>query len=396
EGPRRLYASDPSIRVLTFLSAERVIASDPYEEILPAYARAVDGDPGAGWWSGERSSVLEANFRALGAEAARRLIPGLGVAYTGFRLSGVAVEALDSARFTVSASENDYAARRIVDRDVETLWGTARPKTGGEWIEVDLGAIEPVALVRWLPGTYQEVPSGLRLEASVDRARWQVLVDLPPYLGPLYLPAGHPMDRIRSGRVEIRVPPTPARYLRITQLGADALWHWTIRELFVYRAQAAGPAPARAPDGSALARALGEAGVGRLYADHGWASRVALADPAAQAVPADRYLDAYGLEDSARNLWPVLDWGPGTGALVEAAEAPGFGATLEAGGLGFTARSLGALTFFRYGSPLTAVGPAVATRFLRLTASRRPSAAALAADGRGETPGSPARPQTPG
>src|SRR5262249_44232376 len=152
---------------------------------------AVDGDPGAGWWSGEPSPLLEANFHALGAEAARQLIPGLGVVYTGFRLSGVAVEALKPDRWTVTASENDDAARRIVDRDAETLWGTRQPKRGGEWIEVDLGAIEPVALVRWLPGTYQEVPTGLRIEASVDRARWQVLVDLPRYLGPLYWSAGH-------------------------------------------------------------------------------------------------------------------------------------------------------------------------------------------------------------
>jgi F5/8 type C domain len=395
EGPRRVYTNDPTMRVLTFVSAERVIASNSYEEILPSYARAVDGDPAAGWWSGEPSSVLETNFHALGAEAARRLIPGRGVVYADFRLSGVAVEALDPARFTVSASENDTAARRIVDRDVETLWGTARPKRGGEWIEVDLGAIEPVALVRWLPGTYQEVPSGLRLESSVDGTRWQVRVDLPQYIGPLYWSAGHPIARIRGGRVEVRLPPTPARYLRITQLGQDPIWHWTIRELLVYRAQG-GPAPASGPDGPELARALRAAGIGRLYADHGWASQVVLADPGIQVPPANRYLDPYGLQDSARNLYPPFDWRPGTGALVEGGDVAAFGTTLEADGLGFTTRSLGALTLFRYAPPLAAVGPAVPARSLRLTASPHPKAARLAVDGRPETRWSTGRPQAPG
>jgi len=150
------------------------------------------------------------------------------------------------------------------------------------------------------------------------------------------------------------------------------------------------------PDGPGLARVLRQAGVVRLYADHGWASQVALADPAVRMAPANRYLDAYGLEDSARNLWPSFDWSPGTGALVDTVEAPGFGATLAAGGLAFTPQAVGPLTLFAYASPIASMGPAVPIPSLRLTASRRPKAATLAADGRPETRWSTGRPQAPG
>src|SRR5581483_6889558 len=187
------------------------------------------------------------------------------------------------------------------------------------------------ALVRWLPGTYQEVPRGVRLEGSPDGAAWRTLVDLPEYLGPLYWSAGHPMTRVRSGRVELRVPPTPARYLRITQTGRASLWPWTIRELYVYAADgAAAPAPAALPDGATLARALRTAGVRRVYGDHGWTSRIALADPGIAVPPANLQLDDYGFKGSATMLLPPVRWEPGTAVLVEADDAPAVAAAAAA------------------------------------------------------------------
>src|SRR5581483_8943049 len=271
-GLTRLYAADFGLRVLTFVSGERVIFSSHYEEINPRYPRAA-------WWIGRRVPEFEANLRAVGVDGSYRPVGPLGGVYTDFRLRGGPVREVDHRRLTVTASEAAPAAAWTVDRDVGTLWRTARPKQGGEWLRVDLGAVEPVALLRLLPGTYQEVPDGLRLEASRDGERWTTLIELPRYMGPLYWSAGRPMGRVRSGRVELRVPPTEARYLRLTQPGRSALWHWTVRELFVYAA------------------------------------------PAVRILPADLYLDPYGWIGSARALWPSIRWRPGAGMLVEPADA---------------------------------------------------------------------------
>ena len=271
-----------------------MILSHHYEEPYPPYARAVDGAETVGWWFQDRSPAFEASLTALGARFTYRPMGAAGGAYTGFALAAPPLYEVDPARLTVTAHENQTDAGSVVDRDAATLWRSPGPMRGGEWIQVDLGETQPVALVRWLPGRHEEVPRGLTLVASVDGQTWQRLVEVPTYLGPLYWSAGRPMARVRSGRVELRVAPTPARYLRITQTGRDPRWEWAMRELFVDAAAEGPPASPAAVDGTVLARALRRAGVVRLYADHGWGNRMALADPAIRVLPANVQIDPYG------------------------------------------------------------------------------------------------------
>jgi hypothetical protein len=306
------------------------------------------------------------------------------------------VRELDPAGWELTASEGGGAARWVADRDAATLWSTGRSQRGGEWLQVDLGQVEPVALVRWLPGTHQEVPNGLTLELSGDGVTWRRVIDLPAYMGPLYWSAGRPMAHVRSGRVELRVPPTPARYLRITQTGASALWPWTVRELFVYAATGEPTAPAPPVDGLALARQVRAAGVTRLYADHGWGSRVALAEPAIRIMPANFAVDAYNFTGTARDFLPPLRWTPGAGILLEAADAPGFAEMARASSLAYTEQALGDLRLFTYAPPSPRPGVALPPGSLRLSASREPERARLAADGDPRTRWATAHPQTPG
>src|SRR5262249_1642109 len=183
DGRRRFYAENPEPSILMFLSHESIIFSDPYQEGYPPYARSVDGAPRTGWWFGGRSDIFEANLAAIGIQAVFRPIGPRGGAYVDFRLPPERLRELDPRTLQVTAYPNPEAAASMLDRDSTTVWSTGRPKKGGEWIEVDLGRVEPVALIRWLPDLFQEIPSGLRLEVSVDGARWQRVVDLPEYVG---------------------------------------------------------------------------------------------------------------------------------------------------------------------------------------------------------------------
>jgi hypothetical protein len=376
----RVYDSDAGGRILTFLSAGRTIVSNPYEEIRPAFARAVDGGAAVGWWMPRRAGLLEAHFAALGLRSAFHRRGDLGGTYDAFTLVAPPVREVPASGFRITASDGTDATGRMTDRVGATLWSTGHPQRGGEWVQVDLGAVMPVALVRWLPGTYQEVPRGLRLEVSVDGVAWRTLADLAEYVGPLYWSAGRPLARVRSGRVELRIPTTPARWLRITQTGRGGLWAWTIRELYVYAAT--GPAAPETPvDDAALARAVRDAGVRRLYADHGWASRIALADSAIRVLPANLQLDDYGFRGSATMLIPPVEWAPGTGVLLEPADAEGFAEMARAGGLAFTRHALvGGLMLFAHAAP-SAAGAPVPERLLGVSASRQPKRAGLAVDG---------------
>jgi hypothetical protein len=394
-GIHRLYDSDPTGRVLTYLSAGRTIVSNPYEEIRPAYARAVDGAPGVGWWMPRRAPVLEAHFAALGMRSTFRRVGPLGGVYDGFTLRAPPVREVPAAAFRVTASQGSDGAGRMTDRIGSTLWSTGSPQRGDEWVQVDLGAIVPVALVRWLPGTYQEVPRGLRLEVSVDGTAWRTLVNLPEYAGPLYWSAGQPIQRVRSGRVELRVSPSPARHLRITQTGRGALWAWTIRELYVYAAIADEPAPPIGADGVTLARVVSGAGVRGLYADHGWASRVTLADPAIRVPPANLQLDDYGWRGSATMLLPPFRWEAGTGVLLEPQDAEGFAQAASAGGLAFSRQSVAGLTLFTH-VPAPSPGRPLPGGTFSVSASRHPKRASLAVDGDPATRWATAGPRSAG
>jgi hypothetical protein len=204
------------------------------------------------------------------------------------------------------------------------------------------------------------------------------------------------MGRVRAGRVELRLPGTPARYLRITQTGANRLWPWTMRELHVYAAAGPGPAPPIALDGPSLARAVRAAGVTRLYADHGWGARAALADPALHIVPANVAVDAYNFPGSARDFLAPVHWRPGSGILAEPADVPEITGVLRAAGLGHAAQAVGPLTLLTHAAPPVPPGALVDGSALTVTASREPGRAARAVDGDPATRWATAHPQTPG
>jgi hypothetical protein len=333
---------------------------------------------------------------ALGAGFEYRAYP-LGGAYVRFVVQPLPLRELDPDALQVTASESAARAAWILDRDAATAWRTAGPMRGGEWIEVDLGAVHPVVMVRWLPRVYEEAPSGVALDAATDRTFWRRLLDVPAYQGPLYWSAGRPMGRVRSGRVELRVPPTLARYLRIVQTGPSARWPWSISELFVYGVDPGAPShPAPWQSGAEIASALRRAGVRQLYADHGWGSAAALANRDLRILPANLHLDLYGWNGPRAELTPAVVWEPGAGALVEPIDAEGFLRVAAATGRPVAQESLGGLMLFRATPPAPSPGRPLAHTELAMTASVHPEWAALALDDKPDTRWATGRPQSPG
>src|SRR5262249_9171457 len=187
-----------TVQILSFLSSERVIFSDPYMEGYPPNARAVDGAETVGWWLRGRAPGLGESLTALGALFAVRKIGSIGFAFVDFTLPPQGLRELDPSTLVITASSNAPEAGSMVDRDASTFWSSGAAMRGGEWFQVDLGRVEPVTLIRWLPHVYQDVPAGIVLEASRDALTWERLIVVPEYAGPLYWSARRPVARGRS------------------------------------------------------------------------------------------------------------------------------------------------------------------------------------------------------
>jgi hypothetical protein len=391
-GLAAVYTHDPD--VLSFVSGGRVTVSHFYLADDALRAGQVDGAAPVAYLAPEQ---IPAGFvESLGAAGIRfeREDTPLGPLLTGFRLEPVALREIPPAAWSATASARPELAGHAIDRDAGTRWRARRAPDA--WLQVDLGRAHPVAMVAWLPGAYQEVPVGFRLETSADGAAWTLAREIPAYYGPLYWAAGHPMGRVRWGRVEARFPPQLARHVRLTHLGRDERFPWTVRELFVY--ETGDPAPEASVDAPVAAGALQAMGARRVYADHGEGPRLVDAAGGRLLAPPDNVrVDRYGLAPPLERL-PFLDPAPDAAVAYPSStpSGPSIEAALRAAGVGFAVadasgyRLLGPLE-----PPAPPRRPASATPS-RLTAMPPGDDPRAAADGRLETRWSSRVPQGPG
>ena len=119
----------------------------------------------------------------------------------------------------------------------------------GQWLEVDLGATELVARVDLLAIDWQDLPAGFRIEISPDGSRWETVVTVSEYWGPLFFSEHHPFLKVRRGRVQAVFPPVRARRVRIVQTASVRSPHLVGAR--AVRLPARGPAPAGAAGGRA-------------------------------------------------------------------------------------------------------------------------------------------------
>jgi hypothetical protein len=262
-GVRACYADSRIAQVLTFESRERIVCADYHGLRDYAPLRAVDGveDPDALAIVTHR--VLKAPAPAdmalalqrIGARAERATV-GDYVIFHHFRPPAGPLRPVPPDGWRAHASTDEPSAALAFDRKVWTRWRA--PKRAGEWLLVDLGHAVVVAQVSLLAApSIADAPVALRVETSLDGRSWDAVRSEAPLLAGLHWWRGHPrLDD--SGRVVVRLPPRPARFLRLTSAGAEFPGgFWTVGELFVYE-PAESPWTPPAGAASALAEAARE------------------------------------------------------------------------------------------------------------------------------------------
>lgn len=140
-------------------------------------------------------------------------------------------------RIPVRALRANIGADRIsraADDDAGTFWSSDGTQTGREEIVLDLGEERAVeAVVLSLGGALvRDFPRALRIEVSSDERHWS-----PAWEG------ATAAATVSAGLADPGVVPVPfrlgnvgARFIRLSQLGTDPVFAWSIAEIQVFAA----------------------------------------------------------------------------------------------------------------------------------------------------------------
>lgn len=263
-GVTACYADSRISQVLTFESAERIRCADYLGYRSFGLLRAVDAleDP---------ASVAIVTNRALKNPEPPVMAQGLRLLGAAFQQDGIGeyeifhhfvapsplLQRVPATHWRARASSGVDGAHLAFDRRAWTRW--TAPKRPGEWFELDLGQAVPLAQTSFLAAPWTaESPGGIRIETSMDGDQWATVATGQNLVPGLHWWKGHPrLDD--SGRLIVRFPPRPSRYVRFTYDGPE--WpggRWSVAELFVY---ALASAPWSPPPAATAALASGIRGL---------------------------------------------------------------------------------------------------------------------------------------
>lgn len=254
-----------------FLSKETVSFSHPYQEDYLPSALQVDAAGQVAFvttgreFMGHPLETFEANLRALGA-GFRTTDLAQTTVLDDFHPFPIPLAPLEPHGWTIKTEpEGRESGNAMIDRDIGTRWSTGRLRRDGDAFTVHLGRPVILAGMTILAGGHTDLPTGYRVELSLDGQSWEEVVRLPAYIGPLFFSGPHPMIKARRGRLEARWQPRPATALRMTHLGSNRRFFWSVYELFLYTV--ANEAPASPRDVKVLVRELDRLKIRFVYAD---------------------------------------------------------------------------------------------------------------------------------
>ncbi|MBO0982638.1 discoidin domain-containing protein [Rathayibacter sp. SD072] len=120
---------------------------------------------------------------------------------------------------TASTSANGTPPSAGIDGLNGSAWYSGRSQSGGEWYRIDMGSSKRLAMVtlETASASPEDYPRNFTIEVSTDGTNWRTAASGVGY----------------GYKRPISIPPTTARFIRITQTGAATNW-WSIDEVTAY------------------------------------------------------------------------------------------------------------------------------------------------------------------
>jgi hypothetical protein len=352
KGYNYVYAGEGLRKKLTFQSKESLIFSDPYQEIYPKYADQVDGADNPAYLFEGENRPFEDNLKALGVSYRKLPIAKDFILYSDFKPSSQGETILPSDHWRGFSNSLPSQVHYAFDRNVSTAWMTEGAQEPGIYYGLDLGRIETINKISYIPDSYRDVPKGYQVAVSRDGHHWQIVAQVSQYLGPFFWSGTHPMVKIRRGRVESAFPPIAARYLKIILTGKEKNRPWSINEILVFTP---GSAKSRSlPDPKEIKNLMSflePQKIDFVYADH-WLSAVirVKSDWKIRTMASNHYLGDNGERFPRPDTFPETRINSKVGFVLENPERAYFEHTLKKMDCTYQIEEFGPVTLF-FGFP---------------------------------------------
>lgn len=132
---------------------------------------------------------------------------------------GSATREVPKRGWSASSNYRGDIAKNAFDGDIKTRWDSGANQAPGMYFELNLGEPYRVSqVILNLGNSLMDYPRKLKIEASLDMKNWTTLLDgITP----------QPVE----GRVSIAFGERAIQGIRLTQLGVDPQFWWSIHEL---------------------------------------------------------------------------------------------------------------------------------------------------------------------
>jgi len=124
-------------------------------------------------------------------------------------------------KWKLSASHGQKDAKFAIDGNPGTRFTTGQSMKPGMWFQVELPeAVDVAGLILDAAGSRRDYPRGCEVQLSTDGKTWSDPIK---------------QKEVQAPKVTVEFPKQPAKYIRVTQTGANRLY-WSIHDLQVLKA----------------------------------------------------------------------------------------------------------------------------------------------------------------
>jgi hypothetical protein len=338
-GYDRIYADDGIGKKALLLSRKPLYCADPYQEVYLKYAELVDAGKKPGFLFYGENPLFENTLIGAGGNYRKIKINDIYTLYGDF-VPPPAGQLVPRQGWSASGRPESGESTDIFDNNMNSGWSV--PQIPGATLLIDMGRVNSVNRIFYLPHNYREVPAGFQVEVSENGRQWTLVSKISAYWGPFFWSGPHPMVKVRQGRVEIAFPEVKARYLKLTLTAGDKNRNWSVAEFFVGKPREDEDPETHQKYLDDLLRFADIIKIKTIYADH-WLSADLRVRSAwgLRTMASNLFLGNNGERVPAPEVYSPARLNAGTAYIMEHRNGQPFRQLMEQGRIGFDSRQIG-------------------------------------------------------